>query len=173
MEAKDRLSNAIVFMLIALLWTALLFVGVWLAFGWLVESFGREVAVVTVFGLAGVLLAVVLWVASSRHTTSIWRSALHYAADTHEMNVTALRSLSSVQREDARAHRITVQGQTAIDVAHYRAQLGTMQDARRLALADLRAEQRTQPAQPSQPAQTWAMDADVNDDGDAGFQWMQ
>lgn len=172
MEAKDRLSNAIVFMLIALLWTALLFVGVWLAFGWLVESFGREVAIVTTFAVGGVLLAVVLWVASSKHTTSIWRSALHYAADTQEQSVTALRSLSSVQREDARAHRITVQGQTAIDVASYRAQLGTMQDARRLALADLRAEQRTQPAQPSQPAQTWAMGGDADDDKD-NFQWMQ
>ena len=145
MEARDRLGNAIVFMVIALLWTALLFVGVWLAFGWLVESFGRDVALVVTFALAGVILAIVLWVASSRHTTAIWRSALHYAADTQDASVTALRSMAVVQREEARAYRVREHAQAQIDVMGYRAALSDQRQAQQQ-------EQRGQQLQP-----TWAM----------------
>lgn len=156
MEMKDRLGGAIVAMAIGMMWTGLIFVGVWLAFGWLVESFGREVAVVTVFALGGIVLAVFLWVASSRHTTAIWRSALNYAADTHDANVQALRSLSSVQREDARAHRIREQGRVQIETASYRA-----------ALADARQEVRRewQQGQRQATTPTWAMGADEDDAG--------
>lgn len=162
MDARNRLSDAIVLMVIVLMWTALVMFGGWLAFRWMVESFGREVAIVTVFALGGIVLAIVLWVASSRHTTAIWRSALNYAADTHEANVTALRSLSSVQREDARTHRIREQGRTQIEVASYRA-----------ALADARQEVRREwrQAAPTAPA-TWAMGA-AEDGEDDGFQWTK
>lgn len=162
MDARNRLSDAIVLMLIVLMWTALVMFGGWLAFRWMVESFGREVAIVTVFALGGVALAIVLWVASSRHTTAIWRSALHYAADTHEMNVTALRSLSSVQREDAKRLRIRDQANAQIEVASYRAALT---DARR----EWQQEQRQVQAA---PASTWAMGADEDGEGD-GFQWVK
>lgn len=145
MNVRGRLSDAIVLMLIVLMWTALLMFTGYLAFQWMVESFGREVAIVTVFALGGVILSVVLWVASSRHTTAIWRSALNYAADTHEMNVNALRSLSAVQREDAKRLRIRDQANAQIEVASYRA-----------ALADARRELR----------QTWAMDESAEGDGD-------
>lgn len=145
MNVRGRLSDAIVLMLIVLMWTALLMFTGYLAFQWMVESFGREVAIVTVFALGGVILSVVLWVASSRHTTAIWRSALNYAADTHEMNVNALRSLSAVQREDAKRLRIRDQANAQIEVASYRA-----------ALADARQELR----------QTWAMDESAEGDGD-------
>lgn len=165
MEAKSRLSDAIVLMMIALLWTGLIGIGVWLAFGWLVESFGREIAIVTVFALGGVALAIVLWVGSSRHTTAIWRSALHYAADTHEMNVQALRSLSAVQREDARAYRVREQAQAQIGVASYRAALA---DARAVTRQELRVEQ--QQAQPQ--VRAWAMGEDEEGEG-GGFQWTE
>lgn len=166
MEMKDKLGSAIVAMAIGLMWTALLFAGVWLAFAWLVESFGREVAVVTVFALGGVTLAIVLWVASSRHTTTIWRSALSYAADTHDMNVQALRSLSAVQREDARAHRVREQAQAQINVASYRAALS---DARHAVRQELRVEQ-----QHPQAVRPWAMTEDADDgNGDGDFQWTQ
>jgi hypothetical protein len=166
MEAKDRLGGAIVAMLIGMMWTAMIGIGVWLAFGWLVESFGREVAVVTVFALGGVTLAIVLWVASSRHTTTIWRSALSYAADTQELSVSALRSLSSVQREDARAHRVKEQAQAQIGVASYRA---ARTDARQAVRQELRIEQQPTP----QPAvRSWAMAEDDAGGGD-DFQWSQ
>lgn len=165
MEAKSRLSDAIVLMMIALLWTGLIGIGVWLAFGWLVESFGREIAIVTVFALGGVALAIVLWVGSSRHTTAIWRSALHYAADTHEMNVNALRGLSAVQREDARAYRVREQAQAQIGVASYRAALA---DARAVTRQELRVEQ--QQAQPQ--VRAWAMGEDEEGEG-GGFQWTE
>lgn len=166
MEAKSRLSDAIVLMMIALLWTGLIGIGVWLAFGWLVESFGREVAIVTVFALGGVALAIVLWVASSRHTTTIWRSALSFAADTHEMNVNALRSLSAVQREDARAYRVREQAQAQIGVASYRAALA---DARAVTRQELRIEQ--QQAQAPQ-IRAWAMGEEEEGEG-GGFQWTE
>lgn len=166
MDARSRLSDAIVLALIVLMWTGLIMFAGWLAFGWMVESFGREVAVVTVFALGGVALAIVLWVASSRHTTAIWRSALHYAADTHEMNVQALRSLSSVQREDAKRLRIRDQANAQIEVASYRAALA---DARQEVRREWQQEQRqTTPA----PAQTWAMGADEDGEGE-GFQWVK
>lgn len=166
MELKDRLGGAIVAMAIGMMWTALLFVGVWLAFGWLVESFGRDIAIVTVFALGGVTLAIVLWVASSRHTTTIWRSALNYAADTQELSVTALRSLSTVQREDARAYRVREQAQAQIGVASYRAALA---DARAVTRQELRIEQQQTNAQP--PVRSWAMTDD--DAGGDDFQWSQ
>lgn len=165
MEAKDRLGNAIIAMLIGMMWTALALIGVWLAFGWLVESFGREVAIVTMFAIGGIVLAVVLWVASSRHTTTIWRSALSFAADTHEMNVNALRSLSAVQREDARAYRVREQAQAQIGVASYRAALA---DARAVTRQELRVEQ--QQAQPQ--VRAWAMGEDEEGEG-GGFQWTE
>lgn len=163
---KDKLGSAIVAMALGVMWTGLIFVGVWLAFGWLVESFGREVAVVTVFALGGVTLAIVLWVASSRHTTTIWRSALSFAADTHEMNVNALRSLSAVQREDARAYRVREQAQAQIGVASYRAALA---DARAVTRQELRIEQQQAPT----PARTWAMAEDGDAGGSDDFQWSQ
>ena len=167
MDARSRLSDAIVLALIVLMWTGLIMFAGWLAFGWMVESFGREVAIVTVFALGGVALAIVLWVASSRHTTAIWRSALHYAADTHEMNVQALRSLSSVQREDAKRLRIRDQANAQIEVAGYRAALA---DARQEVRREWKNEQRQ--VQPATPAQTWAMGAD--EDGESeGFRWVE
>lgn len=166
MDARNRLSDAIVLMMIVLMWTALVMFGGWLAFRWMVESFGREVAIVTVFALGGVTLAIVLWVASSRHTTAIWRSALNYAADTHEMNVQALRSLSSVQREDAKRLRIRDQANAQIEVASYRAALA---DARQEVRREWQQEQR----QPTPaPTQTWAMGADDDDAGES-FQWVK
>jgi hypothetical protein len=164
MEVKSRLSDAIVLMMISLLWTGLIGIGVWLAFGWLVESFGREIAIVTVFALGGVALAIVLWVGSSRHTTAIWRSALHYAADTHEANVQALRSLSAVQREDARAYRVREQAQAQIGVASYRAALA---DARAVTRQELRVEQQQAPQ-----VRAWAMGEDEEGEG-GGFQWTE
>ena len=165
MELKDRLGSAIVAMLIGLMWTALLFGGIWLAFGWLVESFGREVAIVTTFAIGGVVLAILLWVASSRHTTSIWRSALSYAADTQELSVNALRSLSAAQREDAKANRIREQARAQIEVAGYKAALV---DARQQVRQEWRQEQ-------TPPARTWAMaggdDAAGAEEDD--FQWTQ
>ena len=164
---KDKLGSAIVAMAIGMMWTGLIFVGVWLAFGWLVESFGREVAVVTVFALGGVTLAIVLWVASSRHTTTIWRSALSYAADTQELSGSALRSLSTVQREDARAYRVREQAQAQIGVASYRAALA---DARAVTRQELRIEQ--QPA-PTPAPRSWAMAEDDDAGGADDFQWSQ
>lgn len=167
MELKDKLGGAIVAMLIGMMWTALLFVGVWLAFGWLVESFGREVAIVTMFAVGGIVLAVVLWVASSRHTTTIWRSALSFAADTHEMNVNALRSLSAVQREDARAHRVREQAQAQIGVASYRAALA---DARTAMRQELRVEQAQISDGQRQPA-PWLT---IDEEGDgASFRYVE
>lgn len=165
MEARDRLGNAIVIMLIGTLWTALLFVGVWLVFAWLVESFGREVAIVTIFALGGVTLAIVLWVASSRHTTVIWMNALSHAADTHDANVQALRSLSAVQREDARSYRVREQARAQIDVASYRAALS---DARYAVRQELRQDSRQ--IQQIESTRPWGMTED-NDDND--FQWTQ
>lgn len=163
MDAKNRLSDAIVLMMIVLMWTALVMFGGWMAFRWMVESFGREVAVVTVFALGGVVLAIVLWVGSSRHTTAIWRSALSYASDTQDASVTALRSLSSVQREDARTHRIREQGRVQIETASYRAALA---DARQEVRREWQIEQRQ--ATPA-PTPTWAMADDEPDD----FQWSK
>lgn len=162
MDARSRLSDAIVLALIVLMWTALVMFGGWLMFRWMVESFGREVAVVTVFALGGVILAIVLWVASSRHTTAIWRSALSYAADTQDASVQALRSLSAVQREDAKAYRIREQGRVQIEVANYKAALT---DARQDARREWQIEQRQQ----TTPAQSWAMVDDEQDD----FQWSK
>lgn len=165
MEMRDKLGSAIVAMTIGMMWTVLVGVGVWLAFGWLVESFGREVAIVTVFALGGVILAITLWIGSSRHTTAIWRSALSYAADTQELSVTALRSLSAVQREDARAYRVREQAQAQIGVASYRAALA---DARSAVRQELRQERPTA-AQP-----TWAMQDQSDIDADASdFRWTQ
>lgn len=161
MEMKNRLSDAIVLMIIILMWTGLLFGAGWLAFSWMVESFGRDVAVVTVFALGGVVLAIVLWVGSSRHTTAIWRSALSYAADTQDASVQALRSLSAVQREDAKAYRIREQGRVQIEVANYKAALT---DARQDARREWQIEQRQQT-----PAQSWAMADEEQDD----FQWTK
>jgi hypothetical protein len=154
---ENRLGEAIVLMIIVLMWTLTIFAAIWLAFAWMADSFGRDVAVVTMFALGGVTLAIVLWVASSRHTTAIWRSALNYAADTQDASVTALRSLSSVQREDARTHRLREQGRVQIEVASYKA-----------ALTDARQEMRQQDRQAT-PAQTWAM---AEEDGEGGdFRW--
>ena len=114
----------------------------------------------------GVVLAVFLWVASSRHTTAIWRSALNYAADTHDANVQALRSLSAVQREDARTHRIREQAQAQIGVASYRAALA---DARAVTRQELRIEQ--QQAQAPQ-IRAWAMGEEEEGEG-GGFQWTE
>lgn len=146
-------------MIVTLLWTALVFGAGFLAFRWLVESFGRDVAIVTAFALGGVVLAIALWVASSRHTTSIWRSALSYAADTEQMTVNALRSLSAVQREDARANRIREHGRMQIEVASYKA-----------ALTDARQEMRRERATPPvEQMHTWAVAGDDDDD----FQWTR
>jgi hypothetical protein len=153
---ENRLGEAIVLMIIVLMWTLTIFAAIWLAFGWLVESFGRDVALVVTFAMAGVTLAIALWVGSSRHTTAIWRSALNYAADTQDASVTALRSLSSVQREDAKAYRLREQGRVQIEVASYKA-----------ALTDARQEMRRQDQ--AQPAQTWAMAEDDESSGD--FRW--
>jgi hypothetical protein len=87
---------------------------------------------------------------------------LTYAADTQDANVAALRSLSGVQREDARTYRIREQGRTQIEVANYRAALT---DARQEIKRELRSEQQ-QPTQPS-----WAMDDDEDEAG--SFRWMQ
>jgi hypothetical protein len=73
------------------------------------------------------------------------------------MTVDALRSLSAVQREDAKAHRIREQGRTQIEVSNYRAALS---DARQ----EIRREwQQTTRAQPTQPS--WAMLDDDASDG--------
>jgi hypothetical protein len=157
MNARSRLSDAIVLALIVLMWTGLLMAAAYFTFQWMVESFGREVALVTVFAMGGVVLAIGLWVGSSRHTTAIWRSALSYAADTEQMTVDALRSLSAVQREDARTHRIREQGRTQIEVSNYRAALS---DARQEIRREWQQTTRAQPAQPS-----WAMLDDDASDG--------
>lgn len=163
MNARSRLSDAIVLMMIVLMWTGLLMVAAYLTFQWMVESFGREVAVVTVFALGGIVLAIVLWVGSSRHTTAIWRSALSYAADVHDMDVTALRKLSAVQVEDAKRLRIQEQARTTIEVAGYKA-----------ALSDARQEMRREWQQTLRQAQPqpWAM-TEGDEDGDGDFQWTQ
>jgi hypothetical protein len=83
------------------------------------------------------------------------------------MNVTALRSLSSVQREDARTHRIREQGRVQIEVAGYRAALA---DARQEVRREWQHEQRQ--VQQAMPAQTWAMGADDDDAGES-FQWIK
>jgi hypothetical protein len=108
-----------------------------------------------------VVVAIVLWVGSSRHTTAIWRSALSFAADTQDANVQALRSLSSVQREDARAYRVREQAQAQIGVASYRAALT---DARQAVRQELRVEQK-QPV-----AQVWGMG---EEEENGGFQWSE
>ena len=161
---RAKVSDWIVLTLLWAMIVGLVMVAIWLVFGWMVESFGREVALVTTFAVAGVVLAIVLWVGSSRHTTAIWRAALSYAADTHDMNVTALRSLSAVQREDAKAHRIREQAHAQIEVASYRAALT---DARQ----EVRREWQQVRQQETPAAATWAM---VEDDaGGDDFQWSK
>lgn len=152
MELKDRLGSAIVAMLIGLMWTALLFGGIWLAFGWLVESFGREVAIVTTFAIGGVVLAIVLWVASSRHTTSIWRSALSFAADTQEYAVQAQVKLSGVAVEQARTTRLREQTRGTMEVASYKAALADARQQERERFKIVMQQERTQALAP-----TWAM----------------
>ena len=158
MDAKNRLSDAIVLMMIVLMWTALILFTGWMVFGWMVESFGREIALVTTFAAFGVILAIILWITSSRHTTAIWRSALSYAADSQQESVNALRSLSTVHREDAKALRYREQANAQIEVASYRAALT---DARQ----QVKQEMQQQPAAP-----TWLTD---NDDVDGSFRWLQ
>jgi hypothetical protein len=163
---RAKVSDWIV---LTMLWTmivGLVMVAIWLTFGWMVESFGRATAVATFFAVGGVILAIFLWVASSRHTVAIMRSTLSFAADTHEANVQALRSLSSVQREDARTHRIREQGRVQIEVAGYRAALA---DARQEVRREWQNEQRQ--ATPA-PTPTWAMGADEDGEGE-GFNWVK
>lgn len=162
MELKDRFGNAIVLLVVSMLWMALIGVAIWLVFGWLEDRWGSSVAILT-FGLsAGVVVAVVMWVASSRHTSAIYRTALSFAADSQQMAVDAQRSLAVVQREQARGDTYTARANAQMQVSTYRALLS---DVRRHDRMDA---QESAPV----PAATWAMAEDVQA-GDGDFQWMQ
>ena len=83
MQPKDRLGSAIVLMALVIMWTLFIFAGVYFAFTWTAETIGTNAAI-AIFGLGGgAVVAIGMWLASSRHTTAIWRSALSYAADTY------------------------------------------------------------------------------------------
>lgn len=160
MQTKNRLSEAIVLMIIVTLWTALILTALYFAFGWMEARWGSNVAILTFGFTGGVIIAIAMWIASSRHTTTIYRTALNFAADSQQMAADAQRSLVSVQREFARGDRYERQAAAQIDVANYRAALT---DARQ----QVRHEWRSEQAQPAAvPMRTWAMATDAADDGD-------
>lgn len=105
-----------------------------------------------------------MWIASSLHTRSIFRSALSFAADSQQMAADSQRSLVSVQREIARGDRYQQQAAAQIQVANYRAALS---DARQEVRQAWSAEQ--QPAPTVAPPRTWAM----ADDNDNDIRWAQ
>lgn len=163
MMLRDRLGSAIVLMLIILMWTAFVFAALYFGFTWTADTIGTNAAI-ALWGVAvGATVAVAMWLASSRHTTAIWRSALSYAADTQELSVKALGAQSAILREHAKADRMTVQANTQAQLATYRQQLA---DDRQRHLLDVR-----QAAQPAEQAPAWAMvDAEAGD-GD-GFRFV-
>lgn len=167
MQTRDRLGNAIVLMIIVTMWTLLIGAAIWLAFGWMEERWGSTAAILAFGFSAGVIIAIVMWIASSRHTTAIYRTALSFAADSQQMAADAQRSLVSVQREIARGDRYQQQAAAQIEVANYRAALT---DAR----AQVRQEWRAEQAQPAAvPMRTWAMATDAADDDADDFRWTQ
>lgn len=162
---RDRLGSAIVLMLIILMWTAFIFAAIYFGFTWTADTIGTNAAI-ALWGIGiGATVAVAMWIASSRHTTAIWRSVLSYAADTQELSVKALGAQSSILREHARADRMTVQANTQAQLAAYRQQLAD--DRQRHLLEVRQAQQAEQPAAP-----TWAMvDAEADANG-AGFNFI-
>ena len=165
MQLKDRLGSAIVLMAIILMWTLFVFAGVYFAFTWTAETIGTNAAI-ALFGISGgALVAIVMWLASSRHTTAIWRSALSYAADTQEMSVKALGAQSAILREHAKADRLTTQASTQAQLLAYRQQLA---DDRQRHLIEMR------DAQQQAPPPSWAMGADENQPATPGddIRWL-
>jgi len=166
MHAKDRLGSAIVLMALVIMWTLFIFAGVYFAFTWTAETIGTNAAI-AIFGLGGgAVVAIGMWLASSRHTTAIWRSALSYAADTQELSVKALGAQSSILREHAKADRLTTQAHTQAQLLAYRQQLAD--DRQRHLLEVRQAQQSEQPAAPS-----WAMDdGSIDAETGAGFRFV-
>lgn len=160
MQLKDRLGSAIVLMLLILMWTAFVLAAIYLAFTWTADAIGTNAAI-ALFGVGiGGAIAIIMWLASSRHTTAIWRSALSYAADTQELSVKALGAQSAILREHAKADRMTVQANTQAQLLAYRQQLA---DDRQRHLLEVRQAQQAEPAAPP----SWAMvDADAADTDD-------
>lgn len=157
MHLKDKLGSAIVLMLIILMWTMFVCAAIYFAFTWTAGAIGTNAAI-ALFGVGiGGAVAIVMWLASSRHTTAIWRSALSYAADTQELSVKALGAQSAILREHAKADRLTTQAQ----LIAYRQQIA---DDRQRHLLDLREQQQAQQQAPP----SWAMvDAEVDVEADA------
>ena len=164
MHLKDRLGSAIVLMLIILMWTAFVCVAIYFAFTWTAGAIGTNAAI-ALFGVGiGGAVAIIMWLASSRHTTAIWRSALSYAADTQEMSVRALGQQSAILREHAKADRLTTQAHTQAQLLAYRQQLA---DDRQRHLLEVRQAQQAQ-------APTGAMSADQQQPADQGdnIRWV-
>ncbi len=150
MQLRDRLGSAIVLMLIILMWTIFVCAAIYFAFTWTAGAIGTN-ASIALFGVGiGGAVAIIMWLASSRHTTAIWRSALSYAADTQELSVKALGAQSAILREHAKADRMTTQAHTQAQLLAYRQQLA---DDRQRHLLEVRQAQQQQQAPPS-----WAMD---------------
>ena len=161
MHLKDKLGSAIVLMLIILMWTMFVCAAIYFAFTWTAQAIGTNAAI-ALFGVGiGGAVAIVMWLASSRHTTAIWRSALSYAADTQELSVKALGAQSAILREHAKADRLTTQAHTQAQLIAYRQQIA---DDRQRHLLDLREQQQAQQQAPP----SWSMvDAEVDAEADA------
>ncbi len=156
MQLKDRLGSAIVLMAIIFMWTCFVCAAIYFAFTWTAGAIGTNAAI-ALFGVGiGGAVAIVMWLASSRHTTAIWRSALSYAADTQELSVKALGAQSAILREHAKADRLTTQAHTQAQLIAYRQQIA---DDRQRHLLILREQQQAQQQAPP----SWAMvDAEVD-----------
>jgi hypothetical protein len=166
MQTKNRLSEAIVLMIIVTLWTALILAALYFAFGWMEARWGSAAAILTFGFSGGVIVAIAMWIASSRHTTAIYRTALSFAADSQQMASDAQRSLVSVQREIARGDRYQQQAAAQIQVAGYRAALT---DARQ----EVRQAWRAEAPPTAVPVRTWAMATDAADDAGDDFRVTQ
>ena len=165
MQLKDRLGSAIVLMLIILMWTIFICAAIYFAFTWTAGAIGTNAAI-ALFGVGiGGAVAIIMWLASSRHTTAIWRSALSYAADTQEMSVRALGQQSAILREHAKADRLTTQAHTQAQLLAYRQQLAD--DRQRHLLEVRQAQQAEQPAAPS-----WAMEDGSVEAGADAFRFV-
>lgn len=166
MQLRDRLGSAIVLMLIILMWTGFVFAAIYFGFTWTAQAIGTNAAI-ALWGVGiGAAIAVGMWLASSRHTTAIWRSALSYAADTQELSVKALGAQSAILREHAKADRLTTQAHTQAQLLAYRQQLAD--DRQRHLLEVRQAQQSEQPAAPS-----WAMDdGSIDAEAGAGFRFV-
>ena len=166
MQPKDRLGSAIVLMALVIMWTLFIFAAMYFAFTWTAGAIGTNAAI-ALFGVGiGGAVAIIMWLASSRHTTAIWRSALSYAADTQELSVKALGAQSAILREHAKADRLTTQAHTQAQLLAYRQQLAD--DRQRHLLEVRQAQQSEQPAAPS-----WAMDdGSVDAETGAGFRFV-